>query len=946
MISPGPGRGCAAAAAIGYLTSEQAAANANLSAASAASAKSANASLSAAESAVELALAAEQEFDDSYRPAAVDKARALAAADKARAQAEAANEVTQTNELADAYVETITAEQDSQQTWVDTSYSTLVQSFSDMETAASNLVDELLKASDALAQDAANEAYDRAEDLAEQSQQQISQIADILSTRITAAAQLHLSQRKRQVQQQLADIKINIETRFGIMQGQISSSAPVDITYSALYGLEDSLPVLSADRGQLDALVWGMLYGAELAAETNAPPSAPGAGTVLRALFCLQGQNIAMYDKNGLLVGQLDPDTMLVHRTVPYGEGLRSGVLPLSEIQELLNSVGPQADAAYWDLVFGGKSTPPEEPDDTPLYVDVITYFVGVEKLAEPGGLDKTLLITVQLATEITGTLDPTPLSDLVNAGALAIDGDFGAAAVTLAGAAVPGGLEKIAQAAKRVPVGKVNAAVAKIASNTDDFNLSRQNLLGHQPAPPGLGRQTEAICPDGQTNCFVGGTLVLVAAADMAVESEGAGKVALISDALSLASVTLVSLGLTIGHVRRERKRKGTWLTIRRDRVRKGSGGHRPDPPGMDFSSPARLENSAKETKAMHHAELFADETLLTSLLDRDSTGQRQHALHSTPQSHAPSPEPSRSGWTSALLTVSMLFCLLTGGVGLLHQAGSWLVPTATASSESPRSLLASGHFKPIEQVRPNDRVLSRDQHGRTIAYQPVEETYRRTSYHLRHLTFQSASGTSHQTQTLQTTDEHPFWNASTGAFTNAGKLKVGDRVTGPDGRMQVLAKTERTEHPEGIPVFNFRVADYHTYYAAAPGGTPVLVHNSDCALDAARAKRDAMKDMLADEDPADAEFYGFKPSGNYTHYFESGMKYHGVGDPKRARQTAKEKAEEFSDKHVLTEFEQAPTRTAALIEEARRIKADGGIGGGRLYNKINSPGRGLSEQ
>ena len=147
----------------------------------------------------------------------------------------------------------------------------------------------------------------------------------------------------------------------------------------------------------------------------------------------------------------------------------------------------------------------------------------------------------------------------------------------------------------------------------------------------------------------------------------------------------------------------------------------------------------------------------------------------------------------------------------------------------------MTSGDFKPIEQVQPQDRVLSRDQHGQTIAYQPVEETYRRTSYYLRHLTFESVNGDAHHTQTLQTTDEHPFWNATTGTFTHAGKLKVGDRVTGPDGQLQVLAKTERTEHPEGVPVFNFRVADYHTYYAAAPGGTPVLVHNADYPLDQA---------------------------------------------------------------------------------------------------------------
>ena len=143
----------------------------------------------------------------------------------------------------------------------------------------------------------------------------------------------------------------------------------------------------------------------------------------------------------------------------------------------------------------------------------------------------------------------------------------------------------------------------------------------------------------------------------------------------------------------------------------------------------------------------------------------------------------------------------------------------------------MAFGYFKPIEQVQPHDRVLSRDQHGQTVAYQPIKEVYRRTSYQLRHLTFQNASGTSHQTQTLQTTDEHPFWNASIGTFTDAGKPKVGGRAAGPDGQLQALASTERTEYPEGVPVFNFRVAEYHTYYAAAPSGTPVLVHNADCA-------------------------------------------------------------------------------------------------------------------
>ncbi|MFY9253692.1 MAG: polymorphic toxin-type HINT domain-containing protein [Fuerstiella sp.] len=131
------------------------------------------------------------------------------------------------------------------------------------------------------------------------------------------------------------------------------------------------------------------------------------------------------------------------------------------------------------------------------------------------------------------------------------------------------------------------------------------------------------------------------------------------------------------------------------------------------------------------------------------------------------------------------------------------------------------------IEDIQAGDLVLARDEHGQEIGLKPVKEVYKRTSFHLRHLTFESADG---DQQTLSTTDEHPFWSVTADEFVEAGSLPVGHQVTDPHGKTQTLVGSTREEFPNGIPVFNFQVEDFHTYYVAAHAGDDVLlVHNAD---------------------------------------------------------------------------------------------------------------------
>ena len=131
------------------------------------------------------------------------------------------------------------------------------------------------------------------------------------------------------------------------------------------------------------------------------------------------------------------------------------------------------------------------------------------------------------------------------------------------------------------------------------------------------------------------------------------------------------------------------------------------------------------------------------------------------------------------------------------------------------------------IEDIQAGDLVLARDEHGHDIGLKPVKEVYKRTSYHLRHLTFESADGNQ---QTISTTDEHPFWSVTADEFLETCLLPVGHQVTDPHGKTQGLVSSTREEFPNGIPVFNFQVEDFHTYYVAAHAGDDVLlVHNAD---------------------------------------------------------------------------------------------------------------------
>jgi predicted RNA binding protein YcfA (HicA-like mRNA interferase family) len=81
---------------------------------------------------------------------------------------------------------------------------------------------------------------------------------------------------------------------------------------------------------------------------------------------------------------------------------------------------------------------------------------------------------------------------------------------------------------------------------------------------------------------------------------------------------------------------------------------------------------------------------------------------------------------------------------------------------------------------------------------------------------------------QEIKATGEHPFWVQGKG-WTAVNQLQPGDKLRGDDGQLYPVESVTATD--SWLPVYNARIADYHTYYVCAPGGNVWLwAHNQGC--------------------------------------------------------------------------------------------------------------------
>ena len=123
------------------------------------------------------------------------------------------------------------------------------------------------------------------------------------------------------------------------------------------------------------------------------------------------------------------------------------------------------------------------------------------------------------------------------------------------------------------------------------------------------------------------------------------------------------------------------------------------------------------------------------------------------------------------------------------------------------------------IEEISEGDLVWAWDEEAGEVALKPVVETYVNETSELVHLFVNG--------EEIITTPSHPFYSPVKG-WTDAVRLRAGDILVLVNGEYVVVEKVQHEILEAPITVYNFQVADYHTYYVTDLG---VLVHN-DCSI------------------------------------------------------------------------------------------------------------------
>lgn len=136
------------------------------------------------------------------------------------------------------------------------------------------------------------------------------------------------------------------------------------------------------------------------------------------------------------------------------------------------------------------------------------------------------------------------------------------------------------------------------------------------------------------------------------------------------------------------------------------------------------------------------------------------------------------------------------------------------------------------IENIKVGDKVISTNPKTMETAEKAVLETYIHEADELVHLTIDG--------QEIVTTMDHPFYVVEQG-FINAGELCLGAAVINSRGDICSVENISLELVEQPVKVYNFQVEDFHTYHVGSLG---VLVHNSDCNVDAMRAGKPGSKE------------------------------------------------------------------------------------------------------
>ncbi len=840
-----------------------------------------------------------RQFDATYTREAVARARKLVDADTQRDEDQASEAKQAIDAQATAAKEAITQGVENEKETLNQFADSTNQIAREYFEAAYSTARAAQEESEKLTREEYDQAIQEAREAAVQTRDNLLAGLEFLKSQRLRELDRQIEEARGAMQKQLADLQsgdlaklIIFETDAGhgrvpafLVSSFSSAFRPVNSLYEQVSNqaaglLERQLATLPANPTRQQAL----------------EGAGPDAYSTIRMILGLTGR-VEYRDQVGAdYVGMYDISLGMVIRSTqrsvdgPFREVAR----PFETIRDL-DAKCPLWGAIDWNSQFGGINlNSPVDPETQTLTYRGLSFLIGEEKMAQNDGLMGDVLITVQLVTEAVGVVDPTGVSDALNAVVCLAQGDRVGAAMSVASIVVPFGADKLVKHANKVP----NGVIARCVNKVDDFcetaGATYKKLVGRTDEAVAQSRQVIAkgqqhsldaglsacIKNDG---CFVAGTQVVVAVCFTTVEPAASGDagdtehVDLPALSMLLSSTAFGLLAIERPRLRETNRRRWGKLSDRQRNTEKPTinqwleeefesmGPFHTNGDSMARASSSLFGMASDRPNEMQSAGIsvatpsdpcshevgpsYAIEVARPrgGSAARTSEQKSDPATNSLPDvSHPTTPRPSTgsvvrrrrqrsetAGNPSRFLAACVAVCL-----AIFVLVGGSFTPgksrTGDSSATRPQHVVdvesaVRYETRNIEDLVAGDRVVAWDEQTGRLGLKQIEETFRHKVNHVRHLRIQDVDG---RLENVDTTDVHPFWVENEG-WVSARDLVPGDRLHDGQSRPATVMATRRVEHPDGIEVYNFRVADWHTYLVASSvaESTPVVVHNANCA-------------------------------------------------------------------------------------------------------------------
>ena len=162
--------------------------------------------------------------------------------------------------------------------------------------------------------------------------------------------------------------------------------------------------------------------------------------------------------------------------------------------------------------------------------------------------------------------------------------------------------------------------------------------------------------------------------------------------------------------------------------------------------------------------------------------------------------------------------------GVGnAVKDAAESCVVGGKSFSAGTKVLLASGKAVPIASLKPGEKVLATNTRTGKTRPETISVVMVHHDTNLYDLKIKAGS----RTAVIDTTSNHPFWDATSHQWTNAVRLHPGDRLRTPQGGYASVVDGWVPQQSIGW-MWDLTVPGDHDFYVVT-AAAPILVHNCD---------------------------------------------------------------------------------------------------------------------